>query len=160
MVKKIERITYACSVCGSDHPNEVAAELCEKGCTAKKEFMSLKNTPKLPREFSTYVGSFGPVLFDSYCGEPVMWGFPIIKHLGEVLWSEISKYGRLVCNHGYPPEWYLVTKTLDHKSAVRIYGEVTNLELGPRGGFRNITFGDKKFMSKELKPDPLNRTYS
>ena len=37
-------------------------------------------------------------------------------------------------------------------NAIKKYGKITNEELGPRGGFRSVTFGDKKFISRKVAP--------
>ena len=106
----------------------------------------------IPEKFKSFLGEYKAVLFDSHCGEPIMWGYPIIAHLGEDLWKEISNYGGLEYGRSNDSgQWYLVTKYLTHKDAVEKYGSVTNLELGPRGGFRTITFGQKTFCQKRLR---------
>ena len=108
---------------------------------------------EIPEKFKSYLGEFGPQLFDSGCGEPVAWGYPIIKHLGEPLWAELGQHGRL--EYGSPGKlngtWVLVTKTLTREEAISKYGPVTNEERGPRGGFRSVTFGTKIFFSRYLR---------
>jgi hypothetical protein len=78
-----------------------------------------------------------------------------LKHLGDEKWSEISKYGGLECNHGYPSTWYLITKNLTPQEAIEKYGKPTEYITGPKGGFRSITFGKKKFMSKSMYFDDI-----
>lgn len=109
---------------------------------------------KIPKKFLPYLGTYGVMFHDSSCGEPIAWGYPVVAHLGNELWAEISKYGSLECNHSFPSsQWYLITKTLTPEEAVEKYGQITDLELGPRGGFRSVTYGDKNFISKRLKPE-------
>ncbi len=104
----------------------------------------------IPEKFLPYLGNYCPQYYDSYCGEIIMWGYSIRKRLGQDLWEEISEFGELVCDHGYPAVWSLITKKLTYNEAVEKYGSVTDVELGPRGGFRSITFGGKKFADKNL----------
>lgn len=106
-----------------------------------------KSITMIPIELKKYLGEYRAVLFDSLSGEPVSWGYPITTRVGEVVWKQLSKLGSLECSY---PNWYLVTKTLDHKKALSKYGEVTNIELGPRGGFRSITYGKTQFCNRNL----------
>ena len=102
---------------------------------------------KIPKKFEDSLSDYGPKIFDSWCGEPVGWGYKIIKHLGDERFSELKECGEMNCIY---PNWYLITKKLTREDAIKKYGEVTDKELGPRGGFISITFGDKKFGSKCL----------
>lgn len=103
---------------------------------------------EIPEKFRAHLGNYGPQLFDSGCGEPVAWGYKIYSHLGEELWGEIQRYGAPECLE--PGKWVLVTRYLTHEEAIQKYGAVTEEERGPRGGFRSITFGKKKFLSRRL----------
>ena len=100
-----------------------------------------------------YLGSYGEKLYDSYCGEVVGWGYKIVKRCGTEIWSELDDYGEKVCTHGYyPPSWYLITKKLTIEEATKKYGGVTNIKVGPRGGFKNVTYGKTTFCSRNLDP--------
>lgn len=103
-----------------------------------------------PEEFENELGHYGPVLFDSWCDEPVAWGFKILHYLGEERFGKLSKYGRLECLE--PGIWALVVKTLAREEAIEKYGAITEEILGPRGGWKSTTFGDKKFTSRFLSP--------
>lgn len=107
---------------------------------------------KIPKEIQQYLGRYGECLFDGSSNEPVMWGYPVVAHMGERLWEEIQRYGRIEYTHDVPQKVFLITKCLTPKEAEKKYGKVTNLELGPRGGFRSVTYGEKKFRSKFLDP--------
>lgn len=48
------------------------------------------------------------------------------------------------------PNWYLITKTLTRQEAIATYGPETDIERGPRGGFKTITFGTTKFCTAWL----------
>lgn len=106
-----------------------------------------------PPGFENYLSGFGPVLFDGYCSEPVAWGFKIIKYLGEELFRELGKHGSLECIDGFNSSWALISKTLSREEAVLLYGEITDEVFGPRGGWKSTTFGEKKFISKFLRPE-------
>ena len=106
-----------------------------------------------PSNFENYLSAFGPVMYDGRCGEPVAWGFKIIRHLGEDLFRELGKHGQLKCIDGFNSSWALVVKTLSRTEAVALYGEITNEVFGPRGGWKSVTFGSKIFVSEFLKPE-------
>lgn len=106
-----------------------------------------------PTGYEDDLGSYGPQLYDSWSGEPVSWGFQIIRHLGEERFQELRTHGNLVCNHAWPnPSWYLITEELTLIQAIEKYGDIVHVKIGPRGGFQNVTFGDKTFCSPELNP--------
>ncbi len=108
---------------------------------------------EIPEKFNEYLGSYGPVSYDSHCGEPIIWGYPIVRHLGESLWSELNQFASLkYTGNG----WAVVTKTLTRQEAIEKYGPETEVERGPRGGFRSIQFGTKRFLMKELLSDGKN----
>lgn len=106
-----------------------------------------------PSGFENYLSAFGPVLHDPYCGEPVAWGFRITKYLGDELFSKLGKHGQLECIDGFNSAWALVIQTLSREKAVLLYGEITDEVFGPRGGWKSTTFGEKKFISKFLRPE-------
>jgi hypothetical protein len=79
----------------------------------------------------------GEVLFDGWCGEPIAWarvGEPVIGH-------EWTEHGRLA-----------VTGWLSPAEAARKYGPVTEVILGPNGGYKSVTYGDKKFVATCVDP--------
>jgi hypothetical protein len=104
---------------------------------------------KKPKGFENDLSNYGPQLFDSHCSKPVMWGFEILNHLGEERWAELRNFGEMECSY---PNWFLITKKLTREEAVKLYGEITNEEYGPKGGWKSVTFGKEKFISKVLKP--------
>jgi hypothetical protein len=80
--------------------------------------------------------------------------------MGEENWEKAAEYGNLECDHGsgsWPlkTKWFLITKWLTPDDAKRQYGEVTAIEAGPRGGYRSVTYGAKRFGSRRL--DPQNK---
>lgn len=103
----------------------------------------------IPEKFLPFISPVSePLLFDSYCGEPVSWGKRIIRHLGEDLFDELRRECPVECID--VGEWFIVDKTLNRQEAIEKYGPITNEELGPRGGFRSVTFGNKKFISRKV----------
>lgn len=77
------------------------------------------------------------VLFDGWCGEPIAWarvGEPVISH-------EWTGDGRVS-----------ITERLTPDGAIRKYGPISELVLGPQGGFKSVTYGAKKFVSGFVDP--------
>jgi len=76
---------------------------------------------KLPEHLAVwqpYIGPYQVVSSDANCGEPLAWGFPIIRQVGEKF-HEMP--GRTVC--GSMGDWALVTKRLTPKEAKKMYGK-------------------------------------
>ena len=67
--------------------------------------------------------------------------------MGEENFRKLGKFGYLECIY---PTWFLITKKLTIKEAVEKYGTITELAVGPRGGFKSVTFGEKKFITRQL----------
>lgn len=90
-----------------------------------------------------------------------MWGFEIVKRVGDAAFSELKNYGELVCVGGYQPSWFLITQKLTRAKAASLYGPKGQDEYGPRGGWRAVTFGDKRFCSEVFKTKqiPYRTTY-
>ena len=104
----------------------------------------------IPEDLKKYLGSYGEQLFDGWSGEPVCWGYPIVSRAGKENWKRLGQLGELMCSY---PNWYLITKKLTREEAIEKYGAITDEEFGPRGGWKSVTFGDKKFSSKFLKEE-------
>lgn len=111
--------------------------------------MAIRKTK--PKGYEDALSGFKPCLFDSYCGEPVMSGFEIVKWLDEPAFSELRKFGELECAGGYRSSWVLITQKLTRAKAVKLYGPKGCDEYGPRGGWKAVTFGDKRFVSGVFK---------
>lgn len=77
------------------------------------------------------------VLFDGWCGEPIAWA-----RVGEpVIGREWTEHGQVA-----------VTERLTPAEAVRKYGAIAELVVGPRGGFKSVTYGEQKFVSRWVDP--------
>jgi hypothetical protein len=98
-----------------------------------------------------FFGPYGPQFSESYCGETIAWGHAVLARMGEENWNKAAEYGQLECDHG-GGDWFLVTKWLTPNEAREQYGEVTAFEVGPRGGFRRVTYDEKRFLSRRLDP--------
>lgn len=101
-----------------------------------------------PKGYESDLGEYGSQLYDGVCGEPTMWGFRIITRLGDERFHALHEFGDLECVY---PDWFLITKKLTREEAINKYGEIADEEFGPRGGWKSVTFGDKRFISKILK---------
>lgn len=107
---------------------------------------------KKPHGYENDLGIYKACIFDSWCGEAVGWGFKIINQLGDERFQALSAFGELKCCY---PNWYLIVKKLTRKEAEIKYGKITNEEYGLRGGWRSVTFGEKKFDSQWLKNNEI-----
>ena len=111
--------------------------------------MAIRKTK--PKGYEDSLSDFKVCLYDGDCGEAVMWGFEITKRLGEPAFEELRKFGDLVCGGGYPPSWFLITQKLTANKAKQLYGPKGKDEYGPMGGWKSVTFGDKRFISDVFK---------
>jgi hypothetical protein len=111
---------------------------------------------EIPPGFEDVLSSYGPVLIDMDCGEPIAWGFKIHKYLGPERFESLRKFGHLQCI--VMGEWALVTKWLTPDEARAKYGEVTRIETGPQGGFRSVTYGMRTFMNRRMRPSRGHRS--
>ncbi|HEV2634515.1 MAG TPA: hypothetical protein VGX23_05180 [Actinocrinis sp.] len=117
---------------------------------------SKKKHAEKPTGFEDALGKYGPQIQDGWCGEAVAWGFPITRRLGEERWAELGKYGSLEYVGEYSSgQWFLIVKFLRPAKAIKKYGGITQLKVGPRGGFKSVTYGDKTFLVKWLNPRDL-----
>lgn len=108
-----------------------------------------------PTGYEDLLGDFGPQLFDGYCSEPIGWGFKVTSWVGEERWAELHKLGSVECLNWEPPargEYALITKWLTPDEALQKYGEIREFDIGPNGGFRSVTYGDKEFIWHGVKP--------
>lgn len=110
------------------------------------------DTPAIPEGYEKDLSGYGPVLYDGHCGEPIAWGFEIRRRLEEERFGALGKYGQLECISGMNPTWVVVVKRLTVDEAIAKYGPMTDLKLGPRGGFRSVTYGAHTFFSRHLCP--------
>jgi hypothetical protein len=111
------------------------------------ELLGGPQTP--PAAFADCLGPFRAVGFDGYCGQPVDWGFPVTRRVGEERWAMLGREGDL---QYIGDRWALVVLSLTPEIARTVYGPVTHEERGPRGGWRWAQYGETRFMSRRLDP--------
>jgi hypothetical protein len=109
----------------------------------------LKDISLMSPDLRKFFGPYGPQLSDSYCGETIAWGHAVLARMGEANWNNAAEYGQLVCDHE-SSAWFLITKWLVPDEARRQFGEVSAIEAGPRGGFKSVTYGTKRFVARDL----------
>lgn len=77
------------------------------------------------------------VLFDSWCGEPIAW----------------ARVGETVIGHEWTSNGQVsITERLTPAEAIRRYGPIAQIVLGPQGGFKSVTYGTKKFICSFVDP--------
>ncbi|HWV72884.1 MAG TPA: hypothetical protein VN040_14245 [Pseudosphingobacterium sp.] len=103
---------------------------------------------KKPHGFEDYLAAYGPLGYDSHCGEPFAWGFKIVGHLGEELFQKLCSVARVEYIGG---TYGVICKILTREKATKLYGEVTEEVFGPKGGWKSVTFGNKTFVNRYMK---------
>lgn len=102
-----------------------------------------------PGGYELDLSSFQPCLYDSCAGEAVAWGFKLIRRMSDERFQSLHQYGELHCTY---PDWFLITRKLTRVEAIARYGDVSDEKFGPRGGWKSVTFGTKRFCSQFLRP--------
>ena len=102
-------------------------------------------------DLGEYTGAF------SEYGIYYSYGHKILRHLGDDRFNALRKYGSLEhAGDFFSGIWYLITKTITNEEAVKLatekYGEVTKVEVGPKGGYRCTTYGDTTFFDRIFDP--------
>ena len=87
---------------------------------------------------------------DGSCGEPFLWYRTLKTRMPEELFTQYKP--KLEFCGGYDGQWIYVEKVLTREDCIEKYGEITDEEFGPRGGWKSVTFGKKKFITTKLKP--------
>lgn len=105
---------------------------------------------RLPSSLWKHFSEYGPVAYDGGCGKCIGWGYTPLKHLGEKIWNEADKYGDWICFR--VGNWSLITRWLTPQEAIQLCGKITDIESGPQGGFKSVTYGKQKFVSSNLSP--------
>lgn len=108
----------------------------------------MTDTHAVPTGYKGELSLYKQCLFDSASGEPVAWGFEIYRRLSEERFDALRQYGALECCY---PTWFVIVKRLTRAEAIAKHGEVTGEELGPRGGWKSVTFGTTRFSSGCLR---------
>jgi hypothetical protein len=105
-----------------------------------------------PAGFEEDLGPYEPVMFGDDGSEPFAWGHRLLTRLGPDRWAALGEQGRLQCFGSIlSPRWFLITRLLSPAEAAEKWGP-PSVELGPRGGFRSVSYGGKKFSSRDMDP--------
>jgi len=110
------------------------------------------NKREKPEGYDDALSDYKACLFDSWCGKPVAWGFEILKRISDKRFAALGDYGSLECSY---PTWFLIVRRLTRVEAVTLYGPVSAEGFGPRGGWKSVTFGTTKFISRSLREPRL-----
>lgn len=127
----------------------------------RKRIMTMEGVDmrEIPERYAAYLGPYQEVIYDAACGKPIGWGRYLIakERLGNELFDRIGKECRGQWQYLQPEsfgnrKWALVDRWLTQEEAVELYGSQTAIVLGPRGGFKSITYGTTTFISSKMKP--------
>jgi len=110
-----------------------------------------KDVLQMPPDMRQSFGDYGPQIRDGWSGEPIGWGHKLLHHLGEQQWKSATEFGDLEYG-GSPGLYFLITRWLTPNEAREKYGEVSELKLGPQGGFKGVQYGQTGFLSRRLDP--------
>ena len=114
--------------------------------------LATSTRPDKPQGYEEDLSDYGIVAFDGFNRLPIAWGFKILNRLGDSKFEALKSFGDVVC---FYPEWALVINYFTTEMAVKIFGDKTNIDRGSRGGFKSITFGEMKFISKHFKNEKM-----
>lgn len=87
-------------------------------------------------------------LNDGNCGEPIIWYRKLVGRVPEDVFN-MNRHRLEYLNLEF---WGYIERVITRKECIEKYGEITNEEYGPRGGWKSVTFGNKKFMTDKLHP--------
>lgn len=130
-----------------DNKQDFSGKIAQK---VARRFKRKDTVPEKPTGYEKDLSEYHAVLIDTGCSEPVAWGFALTKHLGEEKFEALKRFGMPYCiSMG---KWVLVVKWLTSEEAEKKYGPVTSIERGPKGAFKSITYGNKRFVHACMQP--------
>jgi hypothetical protein len=91
-------------------------------------------------------------LVDAWCGKPIAYYRMLTHQLPESTFGKIRS--KLLYSNGME-RWLYITKKVTREECITLYGEITEEEYGPRGGWKSVTFGTTKFKHDFLRPSPV-----
>jgi hypothetical protein len=100
---------------------------------------------KIPYHLAKYVGPLGPCILED--GVVLAWGHELLCEISDQEFDELREYGTW---HHEMPDWILIQRTVLIEEIIKKHGEISDIGLGPSGGFKYITFTKKK-RDKKLK---------
>jgi hypothetical protein len=86
---------------------------------------------------------------DESCNEVLFSGRKIIKLMPQHIMDDFRKNNKII-HHG-DGNYQVVDNLITREKAIEKYGEISSEEIGPRGGWKSVTFGTTKFTSKLLR---------
>ncbi len=108
--------------------------------------MATENEQPLPPQgYESDLSGYRPVVFNG--DQPIAWGFTLIKTLSDERFEALRSKMTFADD-----QWHVVAVKLTPAMAAEKYGPQTALDIGPRGGFRSVTFGTTVFYSRWLDP--------
>lgn len=87
-------------------------------------------------------------LLDLECKKPFAFGYKMKDKCSLEIFEKIKKEND---TEFYDGAIYIIHKRLSRIEAIELYGDITNEEIGPKGGWKSITFGNTKFTHKQFK---------
>jgi hypothetical protein len=109
--------------------------------------------PKVPKAFAELLGPFETILYDKGCLLPIGWGHKIKRKLEDHETLALKMLGDIEYLGGDEgSEFGLVVRWLTPDEAQAKYGAPHSVELGPRGGFRQVMYGSTPFNHKKMRP--------
>lgn len=91
------------------------------------------------------------VVMTDYCGEPVAWGRDSLSKDEDLKPGESKECIQTGYDFGQSWKWVIVEKYLTREEAIEKYGPITDEPIGPRGGWKYVVFGDKKFYNRCMR---------
>jgi len=88
-------------------------------------------------------------LCDSWSGKPIAYYRVQTSRIPEELFNE--NFDRMYYSNGNN-EWLYLERKVTRGECVELYGDITEEEFGPRGGWKSVTFGKTKFKHEFLRP--------
>lgn len=86
-------------------------------------------------------------LLDSWSGKPIG-SYRLLRNMPSDMFNQ-NRHKMFCISVGI---WGYLDKVITRDECVKLYGEITHEEFGPRGGWKSITFGTTKFISDYLRP--------
>jgi len=98
---------------------------------------------KIPSYLAKYLGPLSPCIMEE--GVILAWGHELLSEVEPSEFDDLRKYG--VWFHEMP-DWILIQRNVLIEEIIAKHGKVTDIGLGPSGGFKYITFTKKKRETK------------
>jgi len=110
--------------------------------------------------YKPYLGPYEAVVYDG--NEPIGWGFRLKNQMPSEMFNNfpgtpfclgLSAYAGFNALSGRAMgEWVFVIKWLKPSEAVKKYGDVIKIIVGPKGGWRGVFYGQTPFLNKVMDP--------